>query len=76
MFVSPGARGQRLGRRLLAHLEAIAIARDATLLLLETAVKQPQAIALYRVAGYRDIAPFGEYRPDPLSVFMKKSIGR
>jgi putative acetyltransferase len=74
MFVSPAARGRKLGRRLLQQLELIAAEKGATLLRLETGIKQPEALALYRSAGFVEIGPFGEYQPDPLSVFMEKPI--
>jgi putative acetyltransferase len=75
MFVSPAARGRKLGRLLLQKLEALAVDRGATLLRLETGIKQPEALALYRSAGFVEIGPFGHYRPDPLSLFMEKPIG-
>ena len=74
MFVSPEARGRSLGRKLLQKLEAIAIEHRAALLRLETGVKQFEALALYRSAGFLEIGPFGSYRPDPCSVFMEKRI--
>jgi putative acetyltransferase len=74
MFVSPAARGRKLGWQLLRKLEAIAAERGATLLRLETGVSQPEALSLYRLAGFVEIGPFGHYRPDPLSVFMEKPL--
>lgn len=74
MFVSPAARGQKLGRRLLNQLEAVGAARGANVLRLETGVKQPEALALYRSAGFAEVGPFGDYQLDPLSVFMEKTI--
>ena len=74
MYVTPAARGQRLGRRLLEALEAIARRDGLPLLRLETGVRQPEAIALYRSAGFREIDAFGAYRPDPLSLFMEKRL--
>jgi putative acetyltransferase len=74
MFVAPAARGQQLGRRLLQKIELTAAELGVPLLRLETGVKQPQALGLYRSAGYRDIGPFGQYALDPLSVFMEKSL--
>jgi putative acetyltransferase len=41
---------------------------------LETGVSQPEAIALYRRAGFRDCPPFASYKPDPLSLFMMKKL--
>src|SRR3989442_7541085 len=37
-------------------------------------IEDQAARALYRSAGYAECAPFGEYRPDPLSVFMEKRL--
>ena len=74
MFVSPAARGRRLGRRLLEKLEAIAAGHGATKLRLETGGKQPEALALYAAAGFVEIGPFGNYGPDPLSIFMEKPM--
>jgi putative acetyltransferase len=74
MFVSPAARGRRLGRKLLEKLEAVAAERGATKLRLETGGKQPEALALYASAGFVEIGPFGQYGPDPLSIFMEKPI--
>ncbi len=41
---------------------------------LETGIHQAAARALYRSGGYAECAPFGEYRPDRLSVFMEKRL--
>jgi putative acetyltransferase len=71
MFVAAAHRGRGLGRRILRALEAIA-SEEKRVVRLEAGVKQPEAIALYRSAGFVAIAPFGSYAPDPLSVFMEK----
>jgi len=44
------------------------------LMRLETGIHQPEALALYRRAGYAERAPFGEYVADPLSVYMEKTL--
>ncbi|GAB3260489.1 GNAT family N-acetyltransferase [Chitinimonas naiadis] len=74
MYVVPAARGQGRARALLAALEQAAIAQGHTLLQLETGIHQPEAIGLYRRAGYTDCLPFGDYQPDPLSLFMQKTL--
>ena len=76
MFVAPTARGRGLGKQLLQKLEAVAIEHGAQVLRLETGVKQPEALSLYRSAGFVEIGPFGSYKPDPLSVFMEKPLNR
>jgi putative acetyltransferase len=74
MFVVPQARGQGLGRAVLARIEDQARREGLALLRLETGVRQAEAIALYRASGYVDRGPFGEYRLDPLSRFMEKRL--
>jgi len=75
MFVSGQARGFGLGRRLLMALEDAAKRQGITRLSLETGIRQPEAIGLYRSAGYLECQPFCDYKPDPLSLFMSKRIG-
>ena len=75
MFVRPQHRGQGVARALLAFLEASAIAKGCTRLMLETGVSQPEALGLYERAGYVRRGPFGDYVDDPLSVFMQKHVG-
>ena len=74
MFVSPAARGLKLGRRLLDEIEAIAARRGIRVLRLEMGGLQPEAHGLYRSAGFVEIGPFGAYGPDPLSIFMEKTL--
>jgi putative acetyltransferase len=74
MYLAPAARGRKLGRRILDVLEAHAVQNGRRCFRLETGIHQPEAIGLYRSHGYRDIAPFGDYRPDPLSLFMEKRV--
>lgn len=75
MYVAPTERGLGVGRRLLEALERHAEGLGITCIRLETGVRQPEAIGLYRSCGYREIRPFGEYHSDPLSVFMEKQLG-
>lgn len=74
MYVDEAARGSGLGRRLMAVLNDQAQRLGVAFLRLETGVHQPQALALYRGDGFSDTAPFGDYAPDPLSVFMEKRL--
>ena len=74
MFVCPEERGRGLGRALLAALETEARALGIARLVLETGARQPEAIALYRRAGFEEVAPFGEYIGSPLSVCMAKNL--
>ena len=74
MFVLPAARGLKLGQRILDRLEEQARREGITCVRLETGIHQAAALALYRGAGYVEREPFGEYQPDPLSVFMEKTL--
>jgi putative acetyltransferase len=74
MFVLPEHRGRGLARVLLAALEEQLRREGCELARLETGVAQPEALGLYRAAGYAERTPFGAYRPDPLSVFMEKRL--
>jgi GNAT superfamily N-acetyltransferase len=76
MYVCPAARGLGIGRAVLDALEAEARALGLTRLVLETGVRQPEAIALYERVGYARIAAFGEYVDSPLSVCMGKDLPR
>ncbi|MBM7047844.1 GNAT family N-acetyltransferase [Rhizobium lusitanum] len=74
MFIDPIARGRSVARKLMKTLEAAAAERDLTAIRLETGIYQPEAIGLYRRFGYVEIAAFGSYQPDPLSLFMEKRL--
>ena len=79
MYVAPTARGRGVGRQMLLELETIARQLGAERIVLETGPRQPEAIALYRRAGFVEIALFGDYLDSPhpeLSVCMEKNIGR
>jgi GNAT superfamily N-acetyltransferase len=60
MWVDPGRRGLGLGRRLLAELEAVAVEAGATVAHIETSDHLPEAISLYRSAGYVEVSAFNE----------------
>jgi GNAT superfamily N-acetyltransferase len=74
MYVRPGRRGLGIGRALLAELERRAKQLGMTRLVLETGERQPEALALYRRAGFVPVARFGEYRDSLLSLCMGKSL--
>lgn len=74
MYLQPPWRGGGRAQALLAFLENAAAERGCTLLRLETGVLQHAALAFYARAGYIRRGPFGDYAPDPLSVFMEKQV--
>ncbi len=74
MYVEPAHRGHGLAQQLLQRLEDEANQRGCPLLRLETGVHQQQAIAFYARAGYLRCQRYGDYRADPLSVYMEKRL--
>jgi DNA-binding MarR family transcriptional regulator/GNAT superfamily N-acetyltransferase len=60
MWVARQARGLGLGRRLLAELEDQARRHGASAVRLETNQALTEAIALYRSAGYTEVAAFSD----------------
>ncbi len=60
MWAAPAVRGLGLGRRMLAELEERAAASGARSFRLETNRALGEAIALYRSAGYREVARFSD----------------
>ncbi len=74
MYVPHEARGRGLGRVILDTIEAEAKRRGVRHLSLETGIHNHDALNLYRRGGYKDCAPFADYRHDPLSLFMTKEI--
>lgn len=77
MYVIPEARGLGLARRILAALEDDARAAGHTRMVLETGIRQPEAIALYTSSGYLPCAKkFGHYREYDNSRCFAKNLSR
>jgi GNAT superfamily N-acetyltransferase len=74
MYVVPTARGNGLSRAVLAHLEQLGRDMGACEVVLETGMRQPEAMQLYETSGYRRIHGFGHYRDEPESVSYGKSL--
>jgi GNAT superfamily N-acetyltransferase len=60
MFVSPAFRGLGLGRRILAALDRIAAEHGCRAVRLDSSAYLTEAIALYRSAGYREVAAYND----------------
>ena len=74
MFVVPEFRGRGVAGALLEALQHQGRDLGAHKLVLETGSRQPEAIALYRRAGFIEIPRFGEYVESPLSLCMGKDL--
>jgi len=60
MWVDPAVRGRGVGRRLLAALESAAARLGCRLVRLDTSSHLPEALGLYRSAGYSEIPPYND----------------
>jgi len=76
MRVSASRRHQGIGGRLLQHILDVAKARGYRRVSLETGAMPffEPARRLYASFGFEPCAPFADYRPDPNSVFMSKTL--
>ncbi|TDE13588.1 GNAT family N-acetyltransferase [Jiangella asiatica] len=74
MYVAHEHRGGGHARRLLAELEAQAIRAGYRRVVLETGVRQPEAMSLYSSSGYVPAEPFGHYVDAELSRFFTKDL--
>ncbi|MFE2757096.1 GNAT family N-acetyltransferase [Actinosynnema sp. NPDC059335] len=74
MYVAESVRGRGLARRVLASLEEAARAAGRRRMVLETGLRQPEAIGLYRANGYARIDNFGVYRHHPESLCFAKDL--
>lgn len=75
MWVAPSVRGMGIARRMLEALEAHAIDMGMRTLRLDTGGSQPEAVALYRSSGYREIAPYND-NPYAAHWFEKRRIAK
>ena len=67
MYVAPQARGRGVGRALLGALLDAARELGFARVCLETGERMPEALALYRAAGFEPIPCWGPYETDPRS---------
>ena len=76
MRTSAEARGHGVATRILAELVEISRAEGVAALYLETGVEPyfAPARAFYLKHGFVERGPFGDYEPDPLSVFMTRPL--
>ena len=76
MYVREAGRRAGTARAILAELERTAAAAGVQRLVLATGTKQPEAIAMYRAAGYVEVPPFGHYAAAPGAVHLGKDLGK
>jgi len=74
IFVVKNQRGLGLGKLLVSKLEEITKSRGAKYTVLETGIKQYEAINLYKSCGYYPIDNYEPYTGNPNSLCMKKDL--
>jgi GNAT superfamily N-acetyltransferase len=74
MYVSPDARNAGVATALLTALEASAREGGMRRMILETGLKQPEAISLYTKMGYEKITNYGHYRDEPDCVSFGRDL--
>jgi putative acetyltransferase len=76
MFVSPEFRAKGVATAVLKALEDWATEEGFASSILETGLKQPEAIGLYRKNGYMITSNYGPYEKVVNSLCMKKNLYR
>lgn len=74
MYVNPDFRGNRIAAKILNELENWAIELDYERCILETGLKQPEAIALYERCDYTRIENYDQYKDVEESVCYEKIL--
>jgi GNAT superfamily N-acetyltransferase len=74
MYVVEDHRGVGYARRLLAELESRAAVVGYRRIVLETGLRQPEAVALYESSGYQPIPSFGLYAKHTLTRCFAKDL--
>jgi GNAT superfamily N-acetyltransferase len=74
MFVPNDYRGKGIATKVLSELEKWASELGFNKIILETGIKQPEAIQLYKKCGYRLIPNYGQYAGVKNSVCFEKTV--
>ena len=74
MFVKPEYRGKKIGALILEALENWARELNVFSTVLETGIKQHEAIHLYRKSGYIVVENYGPYKNMTESICMHKQL--
>ncbi|GHC42616.1 GNAT family N-acetyltransferase [Ulvibacter litoralis] len=74
MYTAPESRGKGIATKILAELELWAKELSFQKCILETGLKQPEAIQLYKKNGYKIIPNYGQYAAAENSVCFEKTV--
>ncbi|WP_298486480.1 GNAT family N-acetyltransferase [uncultured Maribacter sp.] len=74
MYVSPKTRGKGIATRILKELESWTKELNYTSCILETGIRQTEAVALYKKCNYNIIPNYGQYIGVKNSLCFKKEV--
>jgi putative acetyltransferase len=74
MYVKPEFRGSGIAGMILSELEAWAVEKGLSVAILETAIKQAEAIRFYTRLGYKSIENYGQYAGNENSLCFSKEL--
>ena len=74
MYVNPNAREKGLGKQVLNDLEDWAKEVGYISCVLETGMRQIEAVKFYKKCGYKSISKYGQYKDMENSVCFKKEL--
>jgi putative acetyltransferase len=74
MFTKPAMRNQGFAKKVLNALEVWASEESFVRIILETGVRQPEAVAAYTKSGYKMITSYGTYVNNASSICMEKFL--
>jgi GNAT superfamily N-acetyltransferase len=74
MVVKPEFRGTGIAKMVLLEIEKWAIERGYSRSVLETGIRQPEAIRFYTKLGYSTIENYGQYIGEKNSICMSKKL--
>lgn len=74
VFVQPEHRGKGIAKSILQELERWALESGYSTVVLETGIKQTDALQFYSHSGYEHIDNYGHYLDNANSICMSKSL--
>ncbi len=74
MYVKKEHRGMGISKQILSNLEETAKERNNKRIVLETGIRQPEAVKLYEKYRYKRMKCYGRYVVDPESICFHKYL--
>ena len=74
MFVKREHRGKGYSKNIVIELERICKQKNIEKIILETQIRQPEAISLYKNMGFKECDKFAPYIDNEMSICMEKNL--